>query len=122
MARDYDCAVIFPNWSLAPISCAAQFALTSVALVSTVASDPRYQGKDIILAGGSAGGWCALKTLLSLCENELIRDVQSRLIEPETTLPRIAGVMLFCAVVDAEVTADVKAIESHVGPAFGTSF
>ena len=66
--RDGRSDCIIPLYSLAPYSTASLFTLTSLEMILCVCDDPRYQGKDIVLYGESAGGWACWRTLLALTE------------------------------------------------------
>ena len=103
IARDYHCPVIHPAWTLAPCGNALQFPTMAVEFVLRVADDPRYRGKEIWVGGLSAGGWCALRLLLALCEEGMNCNDETRRQRVNAILDRIPGVFLFCPAVTLEM-------------------
>jgi acetyl esterase/lipase len=66
--RDGRSQCIIPLYSLAPYATASRFTSTSIEMILRICEDPRYQNKDMILYGESAGGWACWRTLLALTE------------------------------------------------------
>lgn len=111
--RNHRIPVIYPVWTLAPLSCATEFARVAVAFLIAVADDARWEGKEIVLTGMSAGGWCVLRTLLALCEMS-IQEKSDQASRAAAVVDRIRQVALFSPVTNLEVTEDLRAAEERV--------
>jgi len=115
LTQQFHCPVIHPSWTLAPQSCALQFPAMAVQLLLSIADDPTYQDKEIWLGGLSAGGWCALRLLLALCEEALRTNDEARRTALSSVLDRIPGIFLFCPSVTLEMDEEAKRLGKLVG-------
>jgi acetyl esterase/lipase len=105
--------VIFPNWTLAPQTCASEFAIAAVELFLSIAEDTQYENMDICLSGMSAGGWCALRTLLAACEAACESDLERRK-RLTIALDRVSNVILFCPAVDLVMDQEAERLSQYV--------
>jgi len=108
ITQDLHHTVIHPSWTLAPQSCALEFPAMAVKHLLSIADDPQYEGKEIWLGGLSAGGWCALRLLLALCEEALDSKDDARRSRLNAVLDRIPGIFLFCPSVTLEMDDEAK--------------
>ncbi|GHJ86315.1 hypothetical protein NliqN6_2717 [Naganishia liquefaciens] len=71
LADELKCDVVFPIYTLAPLATGTSCITTCLELLAHLRNDTRYAGKEVVLAGDSAGGWIALRTLLALVERSV---------------------------------------------------
>lgn len=109
IAREHRLPVFFPHWGLAPLSTALTFAETVVEYVLSVAADPRFAGREIVLVGSSAGGWCALRSLLALCEAHGAGQLRV-----QDALARIHQIILVAPVVSPVMDERAKEVSTRV--------
>lgn len=108
ITQDLHHTVIHPSWTLAPQSCALEFPAMATKHLLSIADDPQYEGKEIWLGGLSAGGWCALRLLLALCEETLESKDDTERNRLNAVLNRIPGIFLFCPAVTLEMDDEAK--------------
>lgn len=108
--------LIYPVWTLAPLSCADALTATSIDFILSITEDKRWERKEIVLSGSSAGGWCATRTFLALCETACHASDESRRRRARRALARIRGLALFSPVLDLEehpgLVESAKAVSS----------
>ncbi|KAI5455193.1 hypothetical protein NCC49_000010 [Naganishia albida] len=119
LADQLKCDVVVPIYTLAPLATGTSCVQTSLELLAHLQTDVRYQGKQFVLAGDSAGGWIALRVLLALSERlagkttfrsreEHVEERELKLKQPEeidykAILDSVSDVLMISPVVDAIV-------------------
>lgn len=119
LADQLKCDVVVPIYTLAPLATGTSCVQTSLELLAHLQTDVRYQGKQFVLAGDSAGGWIALRVLLALVERlagkttfrsreEHVEERELKLKQPEeidykAILDSVSDVLMISPVVDAIV-------------------
>jgi hypothetical protein len=116
----HDMPIVFPVYTLAPLSCADDFSNIAVDFLISIAEDPAYEGREIVVSGLSAGGWCALRMIFAACEEAIAiagSDSQADTKRQEriiSAVRRIRQVVLWSPCSSMEVTEELRQADKTV--------
>ncbi len=113
MVKEAALPVIMAHFPLAPYSTADMFDGSVLAFLKRLLHDERYEAKEIVLMGDSAGGWKALRAYQAVLEVALGRHrVRSNEADREwarrAVKERLGTIVIISGVVDVEVRPDFQ--------------
>lgn len=127
MANELHIPVILPIYTLAPCATGRQFIMAAIDLLMQLRLEKRYEDREIVIAGDSAGGYLSLQLFVTLTNmactgGDLNYAGQAELLEKYSreaiqSLRSLANtVILFSAMTESDPPDEDRQIEKDVSP------